>query len=127
MSTMSQRSHLTDSEAWRAVGRLEAGQTQAEGILETLYLSPRSKADFGTVEIAKERSEFGASELTQTRCGITESEPFLRILATRGLLATDHVILIYGQVTWKTPELAPSSSNYQSMLMEAFELSTDLT
>ncbi|GFX08610.1 uncharacterized protein TNCV_4171091 [Trichonephila clavipes] len=27
--------------------------------------------------------------------------------ATRGLLETDHVILIYGQVTWTTPELAP--------------------
>ncbi|GFT11236.1 transposable element Tcb2 transposase [Trichonephila clavipes] len=30
MSTMSQISHLTDSEAWRVVGRLEGGQTQAE-------------------------------------------------------------------------------------------------
>ncbi|GFX53058.1 transposable element Tcb2 transposase [Trichonephila clavipes] len=30
MSTMSQRSHLTDSEAWRVVGRLEGGQTQAD-------------------------------------------------------------------------------------------------
>ncbi|GFW83578.1 transposable element Tcb2 transposase [Trichonephila clavipes] len=30
MSTMSQRSHLTDSEVWRVVGRLEGGQTQAE-------------------------------------------------------------------------------------------------
>ncbi|GFU40508.1 HTH_Tnp_Tc3_2 domain-containing protein [Trichonephila clavipes] len=30
MSTMSQRSHLTDSKAWRIVGRLEGGQTQAE-------------------------------------------------------------------------------------------------
>ncbi|GFX51916.1 transposable element Tcb2 transposase [Trichonephila clavipes] len=30
MSTMSQRSHLTDSEAWRVVGRLEGGETQAE-------------------------------------------------------------------------------------------------
>ncbi|GFX61757.1 transposable element Tcb2 transposase [Trichonephila clavipes] len=30
MSTMSQRSHLTDSEAWRVVGRLEGGHTQAE-------------------------------------------------------------------------------------------------
>ncbi|GFV12417.1 hypothetical protein TNCV_514131 [Trichonephila clavipes] len=30
MSTMFQRSHLTDSEAWRAVGRLEGCQTQAE-------------------------------------------------------------------------------------------------
>ncbi|GFU35249.1 transposable element Tcb2 transposase [Trichonephila clavipes] len=30
MSTMSQRGHLTDSEAWRVVGRLEGGQIQAE-------------------------------------------------------------------------------------------------
>ncbi|GFY09720.1 hypothetical protein TNCV_3696821 [Trichonephila clavipes] len=30
MSTMSQRSHLTDSEAWRVGGRLEGGQTQDE-------------------------------------------------------------------------------------------------
>ncbi|GFY06461.1 transposable element Tcb2 transposase [Trichonephila clavipes] len=30
MSTMSQRNHLTDSEAWRVVGRLEGGQTQTE-------------------------------------------------------------------------------------------------
>ncbi|GFV22226.1 hypothetical protein TNCV_2679031 [Trichonephila clavipes] len=30
MRTMSQRSHLTDSEAWKVVGRLEEGQTQAE-------------------------------------------------------------------------------------------------
>ncbi|GFS69438.1 hypothetical protein TNCV_3401171 [Trichonephila clavipes] len=30
MSTMYQRSHLTDSEVWRVVGRLEGGQTQAE-------------------------------------------------------------------------------------------------
>ncbi|GFT69611.1 transposable element Tcb2 transposase [Trichonephila clavipes] len=29
MSTMSQRSHLTDSEAWRVVGRLEGVQTRA--------------------------------------------------------------------------------------------------
>ncbi|GFV86854.1 uncharacterized protein TNCV_3965841 [Trichonephila clavipes] len=27
--------------------------------------------------------------------------------ATRGFLATDHVILNYGQVKWTTPELAP--------------------
>ncbi|GFY15057.1 transposable element Tcb2 transposase [Trichonephila clavipes] len=30
MSTMSLRSHLTDSEAWRVVGRLEGSQTQTE-------------------------------------------------------------------------------------------------
>ncbi|GFT12601.1 uncharacterized protein TNCV_5093871 [Trichonephila clavipes] len=31
----------------------------------------------------------------------------LGVQATRGLLATDHVILNHGQVTWTTPELAP--------------------
>ncbi|GFV09941.1 hypothetical protein TNCV_4884751, partial [Trichonephila clavipes] len=38
-----------------------------------LYISPRSKAGLGTVEIVKEQlhGEFGAIELTQTRCGIT--------------------------------------------------------
>ncbi|GFW74949.1 uncharacterized protein TNCV_2678171 [Trichonephila clavipes] len=30
-----------------------------------------------------------------------------KIGATRGLLATDHVILNHGQVTWTTSELAP--------------------
>ncbi|GFS77960.1 hypothetical protein TNCV_2028301 [Trichonephila clavipes] len=34
--------------------------------------------------------------------------------ATRGLLATDHVILNHGQVTWTTPELAPPSLNYHT-------------
>ncbi|GFU98969.1 uncharacterized protein TNCV_3382141 [Trichonephila clavipes] len=33
-------------------------------------------------------------------------------VATRGLLATDHVIFNHGQVTWTTPELAPPSPNY---------------
>ncbi|GFX08435.1 uncharacterized protein TNCV_3269241 [Trichonephila clavipes] len=30
-----------------------------------------------------------------------------KLRATRGLLATDHVILNHGQVTWTTPDLAP--------------------
>ncbi|GFV23692.1 hypothetical protein TNCV_3425971 [Trichonephila clavipes] len=60
----------------RSTEESDTGSTKYGG----LYLSPRSKADFGTVEIAKEQGEFRASELTQTRCGITESEPFLRIL-----------------------------------------------
>ncbi|GFU77503.1 hypothetical protein TNCV_3498761 [Trichonephila clavipes] len=34
--------------------------------------------------------------------------------ATRGLLATDHVILNHGQVTRMTPELAPPSPNYHA-------------
>ncbi|GFW33923.1 hypothetical protein TNCV_3590081 [Trichonephila clavipes] len=36
------------------------------------------------------------------------------VQTTRGLLATDHVILNHGQVTWTTPELAPPSPNYHT-------------
>ncbi|GFW77233.1 hypothetical protein TNCV_2726631 [Trichonephila clavipes] len=52
----------------------------------------------------------------------------LRLLetATRGLLATDHVILNHGQVTWTTPELASPSPNYHTN-GRTFQLSTDLT
>ncbi|GFV31656.1 integrase catalytic domain-containing protein [Trichonephila clavipes] len=43
--------------------------------VETAILSPRIKAEFGTVEIAKEQLHSGlrASELTRTRCGITQN------------------------------------------------------
>ncbi|GFV28645.1 uncharacterized protein TNCV_3985951 [Trichonephila clavipes] len=37
----------------------------------------------------------------------TSCEFLRRVVPTRGLLATDHVILNHGQVTWTTPELAP--------------------
>ncbi|GFX50241.1 transposable element Tcb2 transposase [Trichonephila clavipes] len=40
MSTMSQRSHVTDSEAWRVVGRLEGGETQAE-VAQAIGVSQR--------------------------------------------------------------------------------------
>ncbi|GFV36439.1 transposable element Tcb2 transposase [Trichonephila clavipes] len=40
MSTMSQRSHLTDSEDWRVVGRLEGSQTQAE-VAQAIGVSQR--------------------------------------------------------------------------------------
>ncbi|GFV45170.1 transposable element Tcb1 transposase [Trichonephila clavipes] len=40
MSTMSQRSHLTDPEAWRVVGRLEGGQTQA-AVVRAIGVSQR--------------------------------------------------------------------------------------
>ncbi|GFV69793.1 hypothetical protein TNCV_431121 [Trichonephila clavipes] len=39
------------------------------------------------------------------RCGLSSLHS--EHAATRGLLATDHVILNHGQVTWTTPELAP--------------------
>ncbi|GFX35042.1 transposable element Tcb2 transposase [Trichonephila clavipes] len=45
---------------------------------------------------------------------------------TRGLLATDHVILNHGQVTWTTP-LAPPSPNYHTTPTGGRFSSTDLT
>ncbi|GFS66988.1 hypothetical protein TNCV_2527801 [Trichonephila clavipes] len=45
--------------------------------------------------------------------------------ATRGLLATDHVILNHGQVTWTTPELAPPLLTTPPH--QRSQLSTDLT
>ncbi|GFT24213.1 uncharacterized protein TNCV_2064421 [Trichonephila clavipes] len=40
---------------------------------------------------------------------VTAHQQFVSLLqaTTRGLWATDHVILNHGQVTWTTPELAP--------------------
>ncbi|GFX32852.1 hypothetical protein TNCV_889881 [Trichonephila clavipes] len=35
-------------------------------------------------------------------------------VTTRGLWATDHVILNHGQVAWTTPEVAPPSPNYHT-------------
>ncbi|GFW31190.1 uncharacterized protein TNCV_2577721 [Trichonephila clavipes] len=46
------------------------------------------------VTICKRRGHRSAVQTTNCR-------------TTRGLLATDHVILNHGQVTWTTPELAP--------------------
>ncbi|GFW25670.1 uncharacterized protein TNCV_1309311 [Trichonephila clavipes] len=47
------------------------------------------------------------------------------INSTRGLLATEHVILNHGQVTWTTPELATPSPNYHTK-GRTFQLLTDL-
>ncbi|GFX86515.1 hypothetical protein TNCV_3727841 [Trichonephila clavipes] len=43
---------------------------------------------------------------------LRQQEDFELDRSTRGLLATDHVILNHGQVTWMTPQLAPPSPNY---------------
>ncbi|GFV30846.1 hypothetical protein TNCV_4012801 [Trichonephila clavipes] len=58
MSTMSQRSHLTDSEAWRVVGRLEGSQTQAEiaqaiGVTQSV-ISRESETIFWRLEVQAE-------------------------------------------------------------------------
>ncbi|GFT38881.1 hypothetical protein TNCV_1585711 [Trichonephila clavipes] len=40
--------------------------------------------------------------------------PTAALMSTRGVLATDHIILNHGQVTWTTPVLAPPSPNYHT-------------
>ncbi|GFW84976.1 hypothetical protein TNCV_682641 [Trichonephila clavipes] len=53
MSTMSQRSHLTDSEAWRVVCRIEGGQTEAE-VAQAIGVSQVLFSGSGTVFWRKE-------------------------------------------------------------------------
>ncbi|GFX21965.1 uncharacterized protein TNCV_2428721 [Trichonephila clavipes] len=47
------------------------------------------------------------AEANKMHLAITRIKSNIYAAATRGLLATDHVILNHGQVTWTTPELAP--------------------
>ncbi|GFW61200.1 uncharacterized protein TNCV_434241 [Trichonephila clavipes] len=55
--------------------------------------------------VFKTRSKLGTHLSTQCSGDERQSRPCAA--PTRGLLATDHVILNHGQVTWTTPELAP--------------------
>ncbi|GFW00142.1 uncharacterized protein TNCV_2914241 [Trichonephila clavipes] len=48
----------------------------------------------------------GQSKHKVGACGVNNQASAV-LAAARGLLATDHVILNHGQVTWTTPELAP--------------------
>ncbi|GFY27069.1 hypothetical protein TNCV_2066901 [Trichonephila clavipes] len=64
--------------------------------------------------------------LSQDNCGVIPARATFalywtarRLMSERtlaglqeGFLATDHVILNHGQVTWTTPQLAPLSPNY---------------
>ncbi|GFV48337.1 histone-lysine N-methyltransferase SETMAR [Trichonephila clavipes] len=62
--------------------------------------------DFGPItkkQASDEKKKKKGKPINRNRGG--SELPFFR--ATRGLLATDHVILNHGQVTWTTPELAP--------------------
>ncbi|GFV46086.1 uncharacterized protein TNCV_1256441 [Trichonephila clavipes] len=53
-------------------------------------------------------------QATLVRKTLKTSYEMLYTITTRGLLATDHVILNHGQVTWTTPELATPSPNYHT-------------
>ncbi|GFV00474.1 uncharacterized protein TNCV_3644521 [Trichonephila clavipes] len=42
-----------------------------------------------------------------SRAAVAQWSMYRIVADTRGFLATDHVVLNHGQVTWTTPELAP--------------------
>ncbi|GFT85417.1 transposable element Tcb2 transposase [Trichonephila clavipes] len=60
MCTMSQRSHLTDSEAWRAVGRLEGGRSSASHWSVTKLTSRhrRDRREWATEHVNWRRNEW---------------------------------------------------------------------
>ncbi|GFU08137.1 transposable element Tcb2 transposase [Trichonephila clavipes] len=65
MSTMSQRSHLTDSEAWRVVGRLERSQTQTEiaqaiGVSQSAYFHLEGPGSRNNPAFVHESVRFGS-------------------------------------------------------------------
>ncbi|GFX77980.1 hypothetical protein TNCV_909971 [Trichonephila clavipes] len=75
-----------------------------------LKLYVATQTDRKHCECMSAKPEADGSYLSTRAVGICELHPS----ATRGLLATDHVILNHGQVTWTTPELAPPSPNYHT-------------
>ncbi|GFU80588.1 transposable element Tcb2 transposase [Trichonephila clavipes] len=70
MSTMSQRCHLIDSEAWRVVGRLEGGQTSAEVVqaigVSQMLTARRHRNMNATLLQQHLRSATGTTVSTQT-------------------------------------------------------------
>ncbi|GFX44546.1 uncharacterized protein TNCV_4713721 [Trichonephila clavipes] len=68
----------------------------------------RRKTDFFPEEdTTKSYSGFEPEPTRLQAEGHSHHTGWATVTATRGLLATDHVILNHGQVTWTTPELAP--------------------
>ncbi|GFX98810.1 uncharacterized protein TNCV_1503861 [Trichonephila clavipes] len=67
----------------------------------------RSPELWTITKFRKNRKEISRNINLQLFCELLDV-----IAATRGLLAKDHVILNHGQVTWTTPELAPSPNSH---------------
>ncbi|GFT49511.1 transposable element Tcb2 transposase [Trichonephila clavipes] len=107
MSTMSQRNHLTDSEAWRVVGRLEGGQTQAE-VAEVIgvsqMLTDRRHRNMNTTLLQQHlRSATGTTVSTQTirnrlhgvGCGSRNNPAFVQESVRFG----GEGVLVYGGIS----------------------------
>ncbi|GFT15956.1 uncharacterized protein TNCV_3315211 [Trichonephila clavipes] len=74
-------------------------RTASELAYPLLSTPPRQREDLDPRQILSASSPLHGGSSVATE--LETSRP------TRGLLATDHVILNHGQVTWTTPELAP--------------------
>ncbi|GFV67217.1 uncharacterized protein TNCV_3669721 [Trichonephila clavipes] len=71
-----------------------------------MCLSPVYPGPSGTLD-ARPKHPMDKPALCGQKFLLTLQMCLVESKATRGLLATDHVILNHGQVTWTTPELAP--------------------
>ncbi|GFU37266.1 hypothetical protein TNCV_4272631 [Trichonephila clavipes] len=90
--------------AWDALGRALARRQYPPNKRHTLK-SP-VKEEWGLLP---------QDEIYNLICSMRDrSEACIEATAARVLLATDHVILNHGQVTWTTHELASPSPNYHT-------------
>ncbi|GFT13488.1 integrase catalytic domain-containing protein [Trichonephila clavipes] len=98
---------------------LELGETVAEKvtIVELTEIIKENKYFKEDVEFVKELIQYTIEDRKRA-----EEDRKKEAETTRGLLATDHVILNHGQVTWTTPELAPPSPNYHTTPTGGIEL-----
>ncbi|GFV83109.1 uncharacterized protein TNCV_2802351 [Trichonephila clavipes] len=93
-------------------GKVPVGTTSSrEQCRFKLISGPGCKRSIGSLGTGRSMGPWVLAQSTQwlNRHWHTRHVPRVQKIwePTRGLLATDHVILNHGQVTWTTPELAP--------------------
>ncbi|GFV31325.1 transposable element Tcb2 transposase [Trichonephila clavipes] len=98
MSSMSQRSHLTDSEAWRVVGRSKPGQGRRRATMPNedryLVLTVRRHRNMNATFLQHLRSATGTTVSTQTvrnrlyGVGLYTRRPMVCVRLTSSIVAT---------------------------------------
>ncbi|GFV35844.1 hypothetical protein TNCV_2866041 [Trichonephila clavipes] len=106
--TPEQDSHYSKCYIMSTVTPVELAFKEVDGIA---FIREAVSAATSVKKLPKEMSYRAEGQDRNTNDREDRSMTFGTNNATRGLLAMDHVILNYGQVTWTTPELAPPSPN----------------
>ncbi|GFW28480.1 uncharacterized protein TNCV_4641452 [Trichonephila clavipes] len=91
--------HLPKRSNWRAVATQSLDNQWPDVKMGERMCWSRQKSNTLCIEIGQDTKDNVGSCVILLKDDVSD--------ATRGLLATDHVILNHGQVTWTTPELAP--------------------